>query len=281
MRRATLAVVGVGLLGGSVALAARRRGTVARVIGVGRDAAALERARAAGILDDAFTDIPAAASVADLVVVCTPVDLIASHVMTAAAAAKPGTLLTDVGSSKAKIVAALQGRLPSGVVFIGSHPLAGSHRNGPEHASADLFENRLVVLTPPPETDRTALADLCEFWQSLGASVRLMDAEEHDRAVALTSHLPHLLASALAGILPAELDELTATGFRDTTRLAAGLPELWSAILQANRDAVLASLARLEAQLQCFRHALAEGDRDTLDSLLESAKHARDRLDAD
>jgi prephenate dehydrogenase len=276
-----LAVVGVGLLGGSVALAARRRGVVRHVIGVDRDVAALDRACASGILDEASADIATAAVAADLVVVCTPVDVIASQVLIAAAASRPGTLLTDVGSTKAKIVAAITGRLPAGVVFIGSHPLAGSHRNGPEHACADLFEGRLVVLTPTPAADNAAVAELCAFWEALGARVRLMEAEEHDRAVALTSHLPHLLAAALAGILPPELDELTATGFRDTTRLAAGLPELWTAILQANRDAVLTGLDRLEAQLRCFRRALADDDRNALDTLLKTGKRARDRLDAD
>jgi prephenate dehydrogenase len=276
-----LAVVGVGLLGGSVALAARRRGVASRVVGVDRAPNALDYALATGVLDDGSPEIAPATAAADIVVVCTPVDVIASHVLTAAAAARPGTVLTDVGSTKGNVVAALRGRLPSGVAFIGGHPLAGSHHNGPAHASADLFEGRLVVLTPTPETDTAALQRLCDFWQALGARVRLMGAEEHDRAVALTSHLPHLLAAALAGILPPELDDLTATGFRDTTRLAAGLPGLWTAILQANRGAILAALDQLEGQLQRFRRTLTEEVARDLRSLLESGKIARDRLDTD
>jgi prephenate dehydrogenase len=278
MSISTLAVVGVGLLGGSVALAARRRGVVRRVIGVDRDDAVLHRACAGGILDEASPEVAAAAAVADLVVVCVPVDVIASQVLLAASACRPGTLLTDVGSTKQAIVEAIRHRLPPGAAFVGSHPLAGSEKNGADHADADLFEDRLVVLTPMPEVEASAVGQVSDFWQALGARVQVLGPEEHDRAVALTSHLPHLLAAALAGTLPTELDELTATGFRDVTRVAAGSPRLWGPILQANRQAVLDALARLEAQLEHFRRALAEDDRAALERMLEAGKRGRDRL---
>jgi prephenate dehydrogenase len=278
MRVSTLALVGVGLIGGSVGLAARRRGAAGRIVGCDRDSAALDHALGAGILDGACDEPAEAARGADLVVVCTPVDHIPSGLLAAAAACRPGAVLTDAGSTKAAIVAAVHGRLPAGVGFVGSHPLAGSEKNGPEHARADLFDGRLVVLTPTPETGEGPLALVRGFWEALGARVRLMEASEHDRAVALTSHLPHLLASALAGTLPPDLYELTATGFADTTRLAAGSPALWTAIFQANRDDVLAALDLFEEGLNRFRVALSAGDAAALNALLQLGKTVRDRL---
>jgi prephenate dehydrogenase len=277
MRTTTLVVVGVGLIGGSLGLGARRRGAVARVVGVDRGPV-LDRALARGILDEACLDLPSAAACADLVVFCTPVDVIASQVLAAASACRPGTVLTDTGSTKAAIVREVRGRPPAGVAFVGGHPLAGSEKHGPDHADADLFDGRLVILTPEGGADEEAARRVAAFWQALGAKVRRMGAEEHDRALALTSHLPHLLASALAGVLPPGLSDLTATGFRDTTRLAAGDPTLWAGIFQSNRAAVLAALDRLEGQLNRFREALAAGDRAALEALLREGKQARDLL---
>jgi prephenate dehydrogenase len=275
----TLVIVGVGLVGGSVGLAARRRGAAGRVIGVDRDGGALERAIAAGAIDDACADLAAAAAVADFVMVCTPVDQVAAQVAHAAAECRPGTVLSDVGSTKAAIVGSLEGRLPAGVSFVGGHPLAGSEKNGPEHARADLFEGCVVVLTPTRATDPGAVAVVGGFWSALGGRVRLMEAGVHDRALALTSHLTHLVACALCGALPAELVELTATGFRDTTRLASGPPTVWGPILRANRAALLDALARFEVQLSRFRQALAADDAGALGALLQLGKTIRDGLD--
>jgi prephenate dehydrogenase len=278
MRVSTLAVVGVGLIGGSIGLAARRRGIAGRVVGADRDATVRDHALAAGIVDEVWDDPAAAARGADLVVVCTPVDHIPAGILAAAAACRLGAVLTDVGSTKAAIVAAVRGRLPPGVGFVGSHPLAGSEKNGPEHARADLFDDRLVVLTPTPDCGEGPLAAVRDFWQALGARVRLMEATEHDRALALTSHLPHLLASGLAGTLPPDLYELTATGFADMTRLASGNPALWTAIFQANREGVLAALDLFDEALARFRQALAAGDAAALNALLQLGKTVRDRL---
>ncbi len=185
-----------------------------------------------------------------------------------------------MGSTKAGIVREVQAGLSGDVTFIGGHPLAGSEKNGPENAGPDLFKDRLVVLTPTPDTPPAPLQRLSDFWQQLGARVRLMSPEDHDEALALTSHLPHLLASALAGVLPPELAELTATGFRDTTRLASGLPQLWQAIFLSNREALLRALGPLEARLQLFREALCHGDPEQLRQLLLQGKMVRDRLNS-
>ena len=278
MRISTLAIVGVGLIGGSVALAARRRGVAGRIVGFDRRSAALDRALGDGLLDEAHEQLPRVVADADLVLFCTPVDCIAAQVIEAAGYCRPGTLLTDVGSTKANIVRDVSGRLPAGVEFVGSHPLAGSEKHGPAHASANLLEDRLVLVTPTEDTSDNALSVIRDFWTALGAWVRTMSADEHDRAVALTSHLPHLLSSALAGILPPEWCDLTATGFRDTTRLAAGQPALWSAIFHANQTHVLAALDRLEAQLHLFRAALEQGDFAALETLLRQGKQIRDDL---
>jgi len=277
MRVETLAIVGVGLLGGSIALAARRRRAAARVVGVDASRAALDHALGRALVD-AVAGLPEAAAAADFVVVCTPVDCIASQILAAAPACNPGCLLTDVGSTKAEIVRAVEGCLPPGVAYVGSHPLAGSEKHGPEHADAALFERRQVIVTPTPRTDPTSLDRVSSFWEALGATVRVMDPEEHDRALALTSHLPHLVASALAAVLPPELAPLTATGFRDTTRLAASSPALWSAILQANRAAVLEALARYGERLADFRAALEANDRAALEALLARGKQVKDSL---
>jgi prephenate dehydrogenase len=273
----TLAVVGVGLIGSSVGLAARQRGRARRVLGVGRQPATLERARERGAIDEAV-DLPTAARRADALVFCTPVDRIAAQVMEAAPLCRRGALLTDAGSTKAELIAAIEEGLPDRVAFVGGHPLAGSEKSGPDHAHPDLFEGRVVVLTPTPQTRPSALDQVLIFWEGLGARVRLMTPEDHDRALALTSHLPHLTAAALAGVVPPELYELTAGGFRDTTRVAGGEPEVWTAIFQRNRAAVLAALGHLTDRLAEFRAALESGDAAALGGLLSQAKGFRDAL---
>jgi prephenate dehydrogenase len=278
MKIGTLTIVGVGLIGGSIGLAARWRGLAQHVIGAGRQQASLDRARSIGAIDESTLDLAAALERADFAVFCTPVDKIVEQVVHYAAGCRPGTLLCDAGSTKAAIVHGIEGKLRAGIHFVGSHPLAGSEKHGPEFADADLFQGRLTVLTPTPQTEPAAVKQVSEFWQALGSRVRLMTPEEHDRALALTSHLPHLIASALAGALPAELHELTATGFRDATRIAAGAPALWTAILMQNRQAVLDALARLTERLVCFRAALEANDSAAVDDLLAQGKKVRDAL---
>jgi prephenate dehydrogenase len=278
MKIDTLTIVGVGLIGGSVGLAARQRGLAGRVVGAGRHQPSLERARQLGAIDEGGLDVAAAVRRAEVTVFCTPVDRIAGQVLEAAAGCAPGTLLTDAGSTKAAIVAAVEGRLPAGVAFVGSHPLAGSEKRGPDHARADLFQGRLTVVTRTGRTDAAALERTCAFWQALGARVKVMGPEEHDRALALTSHLPHLVAAALAGVVPPELHELSATGFRDGTRVAAGDPELWTGIFLHNRPALLDAVGRLLDRVADFKFALLAGDRPALDALLAQAKKVRDAL---
>ena len=275
---ATLAILGVGLIGGSIGLAAKRRGLARRILGVGRQQSSLDEALSVGAIDEAHLDAAAAVRQADLVVFCTPVDRVAEQVTALAEAFRPGALVTDAGSTKAAIVRAVEGKLPASVDFVGSHPLAGSEKKGARHADGRLFEDRLTVVTPTERTNPAAVERVCAFWQALGARVQRMTPGDHDQALALTSHLPHLLASALAGILPAELRGLTASGFRDTTRVAGGDPALWTAIFAQNRAAVSASLELLQERLHLFRSAFAAGDWARVDDLLAQAKRNRDAL---
>jgi prephenate dehydrogenase len=278
MKINTLCIVGVGLIGGSIGLAARQRGLVGRVIGVGRQPAGLEQAQQMGAIDEGSLDLTAAARQAELTVFCTPVDAIAGQVLATAAYCRRGSLLTDAGSTKAGIVGAVEGRLPPGVAFVGGHPLAGSEKRGPQFADANLFQDRVTVLTRTARTDGQALEAITQFWRSLGSRVRVMEPEAHDKSLALTSHLPHLVASVLAGILPPELHDLTATGFKDTTRIAAGDASLWTGIFAQNRDAVLDALQLFAARLAKYRHALEAGDAPALDRLWAQAKRVRDAL---
>ena len=278
MKIKTLTIVGVGLIGGSIGLAARQRGLAQRIVGVGRRRASLDQARAVGAIDDGILDLEEGIHQADVAVFCTPVNQIAEQILKVASGCRAGTLLTDAGSTKAAIVSEVESRLPSGIAFAGSHPLAGSEKRGPEHADARLFQDRLTVVTRTERTGPASLERTVALWQALGSHVRIMTPEEHDRALAFTSHLPHLLAVALAGALPPEYCDLTATGFRDTTRLAAGDSEIWSAIFAQNRTGVLDALARLHGRLEDLRQALAAEDYATLDALLRQAKRVRDAL---
>ena len=274
----TLVVVGVGLLGGSIALAARQRGIVRRVIGVGRTAPRLEQARDARVLDDVSTDLVAAATQADLLIFATPVNLIVAGVREAASACRPGTLITDVGSTKAHLCRELSAGLPNSAAFIGSHPLAGSEKQGWEHSRADLFDGRVCVVTPTETSRRDEITRLTAFWQAIGMSVVEMSPEAHDRALAQTSHVPHVVASALARTLAIENRSLAATGFADTTRIAAGDPNVWVPILLDNRDAVLASLDEFSNQVAALREALIRGDADEIRRLWEQGKAIREQL---
>jgi cyclohexadieny/prephenate dehydrogenase len=278
MKIGTLTIVGVGLIGGSVGLAARRRGIAARVIGVGRRRETVDRALRIGAVTHGLVDLRAGVVGADLVMFCTPVDKIVAGVLEAALACPEEAVLTDAGSTKGEIVAALEAALPPPTRFVGGHPIAGSEKQGVEHATADLFEGRVAVVTPTPRTNRAALERVMDFWRALGAQMRIMDPAAHDRALAWTSHLPHLIAAGLARLLPAGLQGLTGSGFRDATRIAAGDPSLWTGILLQNRDALLESMQELRSGLGRWQAALEARDRPALETLLTEAKRVRDAL---
>jgi prephenate dehydrogenase len=272
-------IVGVGLIGGSIGLALRARKLVGRVIGVGRSAASLAEARRLGAATETTTDVAQAVAAADVVVVATGVASIPGLLDVVDAAVRPGTLLTDAGSTKASIVAAWEQRRRSRRGrFVGAHPIAGSHRRGPAAAAGDLFTGRVTVVTPGRSTPAADVEEAGEFWASLGATVFTMPPAEHDRLLAATSHAPHVLAAALATATPAAARQFTAGGWRDTTRIAAGDPDLWADILLDNAAAVGKALSRIAGATEKMLTALERGDRRKLVALLQAAKEARDAV---
>lgn len=279
-----IAIVGVGLIGASIGMAVLKRRLAKEVIGVGRRPSSLTTARRMKAVTQTSTDLRKGVADAELVIVSTPVDNIVEHVRQVATIAKPGTLITDAGSTKADIVSLLQKAQQSdpewgtGVRFVGSHPLAGNDKRGPRHGSADLFKGRVVIVTPTTSTEPRDAKTIERFWSSLGAKVRRMTAEEHDRIVSVISHLPHLVASAIAATTPDVYVTLTAGGWQDTTRIAAGDPELWRQIFLGNRQNLLASLDRFERTLTSFRQAIDAGDTKALERLLAEGKRIRDAV---
>jgi prephenate dehydrogenase len=274
----SLTIVGVGLIGGSVGLAAKARAATRRVVGVGRNPDTLARARELGAIDEFTTDLAAGVRSADVVVFCSPVDQITRQVRQAAQYAMPGALFTDAGSTKGTIVRDLEGKLPDHVRFVGAHPLAGSEKQGAEYASADLFDGRVCVVTPTANTVPWALERATLFWQALGCTVVKLTPEEHDLALATTSHLPHLVAALLAGQLPTKWRPFAASGFRDTTRVAAGDPALWTAICRENAAAISLALDQFDEGLQQLRRAVLNQNEDALTDLLTAGKKVRDAL---
>jgi prephenate dehydrogenase len=272
-----IAIVGIGLIGGSVGLAARSRKLAKRVVGIGRSAARLVDAVSLGAIDEFALDL-AGVEGCDLIVVCTPVGQIASDVLSAAKIAKPGALLVDAGSTKAKLVAEIENSLPKTVEFVGCHPIAGSQRSGAHAARADLFENRLTIVTPTGSTSTGALKRASDFWKALGSRVVEMSPDHHDEVLATTSHLPHLLASAMAMTTPKEWLEFIGGGWRDQTRIAAGEPGNWMQIFLANREMLLRSLHGAEQNIAAFRAALESNDHSALQTLLIKGKEHRDAL---
>jgi cyclohexadieny/prephenate dehydrogenase len=273
-----IGIVGCGLIGCSIATALKARGFRGSIIGCGRAGVNLETATDRGYVDVAETDLAKAARQCDLLVICTPVDHIVDDVRRAAGSCQSGALITDSGSVKQAICGPLSKGLPAGVTFIGSHPIAGSEKQGCAHANADLFENRVCVVTPEPWSPRREVERLSVFWSFIGLSVVEMSADDHDRALAQTSHVPHVVAAALAASLDAGSRHLTAGGFQDTTRIAAGDPELWTAILLANAEAAADGVRIFSARLADLLRALETRDKRSLTELLRSAKESRDAV---
>jgi prephenate dehydrogenase len=279
----TVAIIGVGLIGGSIGLALRERRLAQNVIGVGRRQQSLDIARKVGAIDNGVTNLANAVAQAQLIIVATPVDTIAERVVQVSAACPAGSLITDAGSTKAELVAAVDAGLAGrrgGPRFVGSHPIAGDHRTGPAHARGDLFEGRTVVITPTEHTRPAAVTEVSGFWESLGANVKSMTPAEHDRALAITSHLPHAAAVALAAATPTELLGLTAGGWNDTTRVAGGDPALWQAIFAANREFVLEALDMMQQTFTSLRESLEQGDNESLLLILEAAARRKRERDA-
>jgi len=266
-----LVVIGAGLIGSSIARAAREF-VVAREIAI-LDASpeVMARVRALGIADEASGDPARALAGAELVIICTPVGACGTVARTIAPHLAPGAILSDVGSVKGAVVAAVAPHVPMGVHFIPAHPLAGTEFSGPDAGFATLFQNRWCILTPSEATDVAALSRLAAFWTRIGAKVETMSADHHDKVLALTSHLPHLIAYNIVGTADdfgeqtrSEVIKFSASGFRDFTRIAASDPTMWRDIFLANREAVLEMLGRFNEDLGALQRMIRHGDGEGL-----------------
>jgi len=278
-RFGTVTIIGVGLIGGSIGMALRARGLAAKVVGLGRSPGSLDEAIRGGAIDEATTDPNRAVDGADVAVICTPVTRIAIDAIGAASAGPEGLLVTDAGSTKRGIVERVEADPRALRAFVGAHPIAGSERKGVAHARADLFEGRACVLTPSGRTPIDRLDRARAFWTALGCRLHEMDPAGHDDALAMTSHLPHAVAAALAAAVPAELLPLAAGAYRDGTRVAASDVELWAGIFLANRMPIIEALGAFQDQVVRLKMALIEGDHDAICDWWEAARSRRLQLD--
>ena len=273
-----IAIIGVGLIGGSIGLAIKNKKCAREVIGVFRHKATLKRALRHRAVDKGVMDIGQGVKDADLIILATPVHFIPGLAVKISEKAKRGAIITDAGSTKGWIVNSVEGLLKrsSGIHFVGSHPMAGSEHTGVEFASDDLFQDSACIVTRTPRTDRKALTKVVGFWKSLGARVKVMSPSGHDRTVSFISHLPHAVAFSLAGAVPPKEMSYAAEGFRDTTRVASSDPELWADIFLTNRKAVLSASRMFKKSYELLLKAISKDDRRATVSILKKAKSKRD-----
>jgi len=274
----TLTIVGPGLIGASMGLAVKGAGLARRIIGVGRRETSLNRALSRGAIDIGTLDLRYAVSEADLVVLAVPVQTIETVMPAVAESIRRSAILTEVSSVKRAVMEMVRRHLPPSVNFVPTHPMAGSEQRGPDAAAAGMFRNCVCIFTPPEGTDAGAIKRLETLWRSIGARVRTMSPEAHDRVVALVSHVPHLVASGMIEMLEDEALQYSGTGLIDLTRIASGDPDLWVDICMHNRQAVIEAMDRLIAVMGEVRAMMAESDSDGLKRVLAESKERRDRL---
>ena len=277
-----ITIVGVGLLGGSIGLAARERRLAKEVAGFVRRTASLRDCEKAGAVDYATTDLLAAVSGADFIILCTPLAQMQDRLIEMLPALKRGALVTDVGSVKGGLVRELErSAAKSGAHFVGSHPMAGAEKTGVGAARADLFENAICLVTPTRRSSEAAVRKVARFWKSLGGRPLRLPPGQHDLLVSRTSHLPHVVAATLTNLVlgpsqPGNQPALCANGFRDTTRIASGSPEMWRDIAMFNRTNLLKSVAAFAATLAEFQLALKQANPDAVEAFFAKAKQRRD-----
>jgi cyclohexadieny/prephenate dehydrogenase len=266
-----LALIGVGLIGSSIARAARVQGVVGSIVATARSAATRKRVAELGLADQVVETNVAAVEGADLVIVCIPVGACGEVAKEIGPHLSAGATVSDVGSVKGSILREMATHLPPGVHFVPAHPVAGTEYSGPDAGFAELFVNRWCILTPPESADKQAVERLATFWRALGANVETMTAEHHDLVLAVTSHLPHLIAYTIVGtadelsqVTRSEVLQFSAGGFRDFTRIAASDPTMWRDVFLANKDAVLEMLGRFNEDIASLTRAIRRGDGETL-----------------
>ena len=277
-----IALVGIGLIGSSIARAVATRGLAGHVAVSTRSTGTLAEAEALGLGDSYHSDAAEACREADLVVVSVPVGASGAVARAISGALKPGAILTDVGSTKASVIEAMRPHVPTGVHFVPGHPIAGTEKSGPSAGFATLFENRWCLLTPPPGTNEAAIARLAAFWEAMGSRIDRMTPEHHDRVLAIVSHLPHIIAYSITGtaddletVTESEVIAYSASGFRDFTRLAASDPVMWRDVCLHNRQAILEMLARFTEDLIALQRHVRWGDGEALEKAFTRTRRIR------
>jgi cyclohexadieny/prephenate dehydrogenase len=280
-----IALIGIGLIGGSIALEARKRGLARSIVAATRSPETAATANKLRLADHCGTDLAAACEGADLVIVCTPVGACGAVAKAIGPRLKKGCIVSDVGSVKQAVIDGMRPHLPAGVHFVPAHPVAGTEHSGPEAALLDLFQGRYCILTPLPDSDPKAVDRLEAFWKALGSEVNRLDPAHHDRILAITSHLPHLIAYSIVGTaddlgghLNSEVLKYAAGGFRDFTRIAASDPTMWRDVFMNNREAVLEVLQRFQEDLFYLQRAIRWGEADKLFELFTRTREIRRAL---
>ncbi|MDH4227386.1 MAG: prephenate dehydrogenase/arogenate dehydrogenase family protein [Deltaproteobacteria bacterium] len=281
-----VAIIGVGLIGGSLCYTLKDKKLAGTIVGVGRGEKNLKTAVSMGLIDSYTHDVNEGVKDADLVVVCVPVKSIASIVSSFARNLKPGAIVTDVGSVKEEVVKAVEPLMPKGAHFVAAHPIAGTENSGAEFAVRDLYVKRKCILTPTDKTDKEALQKVRALWEAAGSEVVIMDAKTHDIALAAISHLPHVIAYSLVNAIE-DIDEeikdhdilkYTAGGFKDFTRIASSSPEMWADICDMNKAAILSTIEKFERVLTNIKGHISKGEYDAIKADFQRAKDIRDAL---
>jgi len=277
-----IAILGIGLIGSSVARATKRGNLAGHIAGYEPTKEVLDRARGFEFADSLHTNLAEAVRDADLIIMAAPVGAYGALAQAMAPALKPGAIVSDVGSVKTAVVRDAGPHIPSGVHFIPAHPISGTEQSGPEAGFAELFDNRWCILTPPDGADAAAVEKLKAFWKGLGSKVEVMDAAHHDLVLAITSHVPHLIAYNIVGtaddlatVTQSEVIKFSAGGFRDFTRIAASDPTMWRDVFLNNKDAVLEVLGRFSEDLSALQRAIRWGDGDALFNLFTRTRAIR------
>jgi cyclohexadieny/prephenate dehydrogenase len=277
-----VALIGLGLIGSSLSHAMRRGGLAGSIVGHAKTSKTRDTALELGLVEKVYASAAEAVKGADLVILCAPVGAYAALAREMAPALRAGAILTDVGSVKAAVVRDVGPHVPKGVHFIAGHPIAGTEHSGPESGFAELFDGRWCVLTPVPGTDPAAVDKLTAFWKACGSHVEIMDAEHHDLVLAITSHVPHLIAYNIVNtarhlerVTDTEVIKFSAGGFRDFTRIAASDPVMWRDVFLNNREAVLEMLARFTEDLTALQRAIRYGEGEALYRLFTEARATR------
>jgi len=280
-----VALIGLGLIGSSLARALRREGLAGHIVAADSSPEVLETVERLGIADSTTSSIADAVRGADLVVVCAPVGAFADIGAAMRSALAPGAIVTDTGSVKQCVVRDLGPCIPEGVHFVPGHPIAGTEHSGPEAGFAELFDGRWCILTPPPGTDKAAVERVAQMWRRCGAMIEIMDPGHHDQVLAVTSHLPHLIAFTIVGTaadlgqhLQQEVVQFAASGFRDFTRIAASDPIMWRDIFLNNRDALLEVSQRMQEDLARLQRAIRWGEGEEIEQRIRRTREIRRKL---